>query len=254
MGAKEMFSLPVMVDASLAVEKLRVAAQVRQSHLKLRERTDPETDELCKRLVGLEEFIDGRVAYLIKNHPAYGWFSKVKGVGRENIGKVVATVDIERATTISALWKYAGFSVENGASERRVKGEKLHYNSQLRSMCWRLASSLLKAKGKFYEYYLKEKDKYYQRFENRSVKIVPATSLPKKDGKRYEPEGMISEGHVHNMALRKMIKLFLSSLWLVWREAEGLPVTSPYPIDRLGHDSLIDPWRMTDKKARGRDD
>ena len=56
---------------------------------------------------------------------------------------------------------------------------------------------------KFGAYYLKEKDKYYQKYENRGVKIVPATSLPlDKDGKRYEPEGMISVGHVHNQALK----------------------------------------------------
>lgn len=248
MVAKEMSSLSALVDASLAVEKLRVASQVRQTHLKLQDRVDPETDELCKRLVNLEGYIDGRVAILIKGHPAYDWFSKVKGVGKENIGKVVATIDIKRADTISALWRYAGFSVENGASPKRVKGEKLHYNSQLRSMCWRLAGSLLRAKGKFYDYYLKEKDKYYQKYENRGVKIVPATSLPKKDGKRYEPEDMISEGHVHNQALRKMIKLFLSSLWLVWRESEGLPITDPYAVGQLEHKHKISPWDMVDKR------
>ncbi len=77
---------------------------------------------------------------------------------------------------------------------------------------------------------------------------MPATKLPKdKNGKRYEPEGIISAGHVHNQALRKMIKLFLACLWLKWREAEGLPVTKPYAIDKLGHNSYIDPWEMVDR-------
>ncbi len=32
------------------------------------------------------------------------------------------------------------------------------------------------------------------------MSIVPATSLPKdKDGKRYDPDGVMAEGHVHNM-------------------------------------------------------
>jgi len=30
------------------------------------------------------------------------------------------------------------------------------------------------------------------------------------------------------MAMRKMIKLFLSHLWLIWRKAEGLSITAPY--------------------------
>ena len=243
-------ALATMVDAALAIEKLRVAAEVGITHLALQGREDPERNELHRRLKDLEDFVDGRVAYLIQGHPAYCWFSRVKGVGKENIGKVVGLIDIEKADTISALWKFSGFApTKEGKAMRRVKGGgKLEYNSQLRSMCWRLVSSLLRAKGKFYKYYLKEKDKYYQRCENEGIKIVPATSLPKDtDGKRYESDTMISEGHVHNMALRKTTKLFLASLWLVWRKEEGLPVTNPYAIDILKHNSLIDPWEMVDR-------
>ena len=243
--------LPTLVDAALSIEKLRVASEVRQSHLALQGKQDPETDELHRRVKDLEDFVDGRVADLIKAHPAYPWFSRVKGVGKENIAKVVGLIDIGRSVHISSLWKFAGFSVEDGIAPKRQRGGgKLEYNSQLRSMCWRVGSSLLRAKGKFYDYYLKEKDKYYQKYENQGIKIVPATSLPKdKDGKRYEPEGMISEGHVHNQAMRKMVKLFLASLWVVWREAEGLALTKPYAIDKLGHNSYIDPWEMVDKQA-----
>jgi len=235
------------VDATLAIEKQRVASEVRQSHLALQGRSDPETDELHRRIKDLEDYIDGRIADLLKAHPAYPWFSKVKGIGKENIGKVVGQVDIERATTISALWKFAGFSVENGKAPKRAKGEKLSYNSQLRSMCWRLGSSLLRARGKFYDYYLAQKAVYVQRYENQGRAIVPATALPKIEGKKQETDSIISEGHVHNQALRKMIKLFLACLWLTWREAEGLPVTKPYAIDKLGHDSFIDPWEMVDR-------
>lgn len=239
--------LTILVDATLAIEKQRVASEVRQSHLALQGRSDPETDELHRRIKDLEDYIDGRIADLLKAHPAYPWFSKVKGIGKENIGKVVGQVDIERATTISALWKFAGFSVENGKAPKRAKGEKLSYNSQLRSMCWRLGSSLLRARGKFYNYYLAQKDAYIQRYENQGRTIVPATALPKVDGKKKETDSVISEGHVHNQALRKMIKLFLACLWLTWREAEGLPVTKPYAIDKLGHNSFIDPWEMVDR-------
>lgn len=241
--------LPTLVDAALTIEKLRVASEVRQSHLARQGKQDPETDELHRRVKDLEDFVDGRVANLIKAHSAYHWFSRIKGIGKENIGKVIGLININMAEYVSSLWKFAGFSVEDGAAPKRRKGGgKLEYNSQLRSMCWRLGSSLLRARGKYYGYYLREKDKYYQRYEGQGVKIVPATSLPKdKNGKRYEPDDMIAEGHVHNRAMRKMIKLFLGHLWIVWREAEGLPVSKPYAIDQLGHNSYIDPWEMTDR-------
>lgn len=59
---------------------------------------------------------------------------------------------------------------------------------------------------------------------------------------------MLWLGHLDAMALRKMTKLFLSCLWLVWREAEGLPTRDPYPIERKGHTSLISPWEMVDRE------
>ena len=243
-----MDTLSALVDAALSIEKVRVRTQVRKTHLQLDGRKDPETDALLERLVNVESYVDGRVATIVEAHPAYDWFSQVKGVGKENIAKVIGMVDISRAETISALWKFAGFSVEDGKAPKRVKGGgKLSYNSQLRSMCWRLGSSLLRAKGKFYDYYLAQKDSYVSKYEHQGYRIISAAKLPSKEGKRYEPEGIISEGHIHYQALRKMIKLFLACLWLVWREAEGLPVTKPYAISKLGHNSFIEPWEMTDR-------
>ncbi len=247
MKVKQPMSLPALVDAALTIEKLRVSSEVRQSHLARHNEHDPETDELHRRIRSLEDYVDARVATLLKAHPAYPWFSRVKGVGGENIGKVVGLVDIEVATTPSALWKFAGYAPVDGKAEKRQKGAKLHYNSQLRSMSWRLANSLLRARGKFYDYYLAEKDKYQQRFHNEGKQIIPATQLPKDNGKRFEPSDLISEGHVHNMALRKMIKLFLALLWLTWREAEGLPTPTPYPVEYLGHSHVITPEEMCDR-------
>jgi len=243
--------LAALVDATLTIEKLRISSQIRQTHLKRQGTDDPETDELLRRIKTLELYVDGRIASLITSHPAFPWFSRVKGVGKENIGKVVALIDIEKATTISALWKYSGYAVDNGHAPRRIKGGgTLTYNSELRTMCWRLATSLLKANGKFHQYYLAQKDQYRQRYENEGIRIVPSAELPKnKDGKLFEPEGVISGGHLHQQALRKMIKLFLACLWLTWRKAEGLPLSRPYAIDHLHHNSMIEPCQMVDKEA-----
>lgn len=242
--------LPMLVDATLVIEKLRVQCQVRQSHLKLQGREDPETNDLFDRVQDLEGYVDDRIAELITRHPAYPWFRGVKGIGKENIAKIVGLVDIEKDDTASSLWAFCGFAPdpETGKAMRRQVGKKLTYNSQLRTMCWRLGSSLLRARGKYYDFYLVEKEKLEHRFEREEKSIVPASRLPTDErGKRREPDDMISEGHVHNMALRKMIKLFLAHLWVVWREGESLPVREPYAMEHLGHSSLINPWDMVDK-------
>jgi len=300
-----MDALSQLEDSKRAVERETTRLTIRLSHLKLQNRTDEETTKVLEKLVVVEDYIDGRIAVIIKHHPAYPWFSKVKGIGPENIAKCLGPlrikpqqgyrkneegklelVNLPFAATISAVWAFSGYAPgDDGKAMKPREGEVLHYNKELRSLWWRLGSSLLKAslrqkcsicgclvgqaniethkrkhaKGnrvilfttvgtsEFGRYYLQQKARLTEEHLNKGGKIVPATELPKKDGKKYEPEGTLSEGHVHNRALRKMIKLFQGCLFLVWREAEGLPPTKPYAIDKLGHNSMIEPWKMVDK-------
>jgi len=256
--------LPTLVDSQLSIEKIRVALQVRQSHLKLQEKEDLETDNLLNEVKELEDYVDKRVATLLKQHPAYPWFSRVLGIGPENIAKVVGLIEIEKAPTVSSLWKFAGFHVEeNGTAPKREPGKKLEYNSKLRSMCWRVGDSLIRARGKngpskFALYYYQEKEKYLARFKAEGRSIVPADKLPKVNGKKIENEDFISEGHIHAMAKRKMVKMFLSMLWVEWRKAESLPISEPYAIAHLeGHTRLRTPEEFLDKllvepKRKGR--
>ncbi|MCX6815612.1 MAG: hypothetical protein NT120_02050, partial [Candidatus Aenigmarchaeota archaeon] len=179
------------------------------------------------------------------------WFSRVKGIGNENIAKVIGLIDIRKADTVSALWKFAGYHVVNGKAPKREKGGgKLEYNSRLRTMCWRVGTSLIKAKGKFYEYYLAEKQKYIHRFESEGFEIVAAAELPSDKGKRHETDKIISEGHIHHMAFRKMMKLFLACLWEFWRVAEGLETRRLYVEEHLGHTDIIKPDEMVDRPLR----
>lgn len=53
--------------------------------------------------------------------------------------------------------------------------------------------------------------------------------------------------HLDKMARRKVAQLFLSHLWLVWREYEGLPVTMPWILrEGTGHTTFIEPPRVED--------
>jgi len=229
------------------VQKERVAAQVRKSHLEKNKKICDLTEGILKRAVDFEDWLNQEMKQIVKEHPANHWFSNVKGVGDLNIGKVLAYIDIKEASTISKLWRYAGFGCINGAAERRAKGEKLHFNKALKSMCWRLGKSLIRAKGKYYEFYKSEKERLLKREKEKGRKIVPSNKLPVKKGKHIETNEYIGLGHIDMMALRKTIKLFLSHLWLVWREAEKLPITKPYAHVILKHSNIINPLEMVEK-------
>lgn len=259
--------LGFLVKTQLAIEKIRVATQVRNTHLHFQNQNDAICEELQEMLKGVEDFVDKSVAEIMETHPAAPWFSQVKGIGYENIAKVIGLVRIKPdpenpqkkyAKTISSLWKFAGMHTENGKAPRVVRGKKLEFNKQLRSMVWRIGRSLCRARGPYYEYYLKQKAQYRAKFLERGFKIIPSEKLPYKlRGSRkvhYESDGVISIGHLDNLAKRKMAKLFLSHLWLVWREAEGLSITSLWVIAHGGHAHLIEPWEMVAAKKSSKQD
>lgn len=57
-------------------------------------------------------------------------------------------------------------------------------------------------------------------------------------------------GRINNMALRYTAKMFLSHLWQVWREMEGLETRLPYPVEYLGHTTILDPWDFIEDQAK----
>ncbi len=65
---------------------------------------------------------------------------------------------------------------------------------------------------------------------------------------KREPDGYLFLGHLHMMAMREMLKDFSICMWLVWREALGLPITQPYKVVKLNH-KPISPWKMVDREA-----
>jgi len=249
---KESTGMTFLVKTMLSVEKLRVGVQVRNTHLAKQNLRDPDTCELEEQLKGLEKFIDDRVGDYVDLHPAQPWFSRIRGIGRENIAKIVGLIDIDKITYVSSLWKWAGMHVVDGKSPQRRGGQKVDYNIQLRTMCWRMIRAFCLAQNKYYDWYIKEKAKYQRKFLEKGWKIIPASELPIDERhKKYEPEGIISEGHLDNMAKRKMIKMFLEHLFRVWREALGLPVTKPYVLEHGGgHHRYYSPWDFVDKPAK----
>jgi len=160
----------------------------------------------------LEKQLNEDIAEIVGYHPVFPLVSAIRGIGPGLAAKLIAMIDITRSPTVSALWRYAGQAVIDGAAEKPVKGQKLAYNKRLKTTCWLIAGSFLKSASPYRVIYDEARLLY----------------------DRTHPEW--TKGHSHNAALRKMSKLFLSHLWAAWRELEGLPVTPPY-IDRDGNDN-----------------
>lgn len=300
--------LAMLGDASMAAERVRIAAQIRLSHLAKRGETCEDTRDLMHRAQVLEEWVDGRLAAYLTAHPAAWWFTHVKGVGSENIAKVISRIEafgkwydpedemiplyvhrqpeeytfldratdktetkvgiwvagIERLTTPSKLRKLAGLV----PGVRKQSGRTLPYDDELRMLTWRLGASLIRATGKFYDFYGEYKGYLVRRETGAGHQIVPTPrkrmcfecnkEVVKKAAKfcpdcggplslKTEPEGVLYQGHLHEMASRRMRQLFMDLLWVAWRTGAGLPVRVPYPVEYSGHSRIITCEDMTDK-------
>ncbi len=288
----------VVSNAAITTEKVRIAAQVRLTHLAKRGNDCPFTREILRRAEEFEQWADATLAGLVRNHPTSHWTKRVKGTGGEAIGKVLGHIDnfgrfyelgdpmipscvkrlpievdgkklvwvegIERFPTPSKLHAYAGMK----PGQRREANKLLSFNDELRTMLWRLGVSLMKSKGKFYDFYHQYRMRLMARFMREHIKVLPtpktrfcvgcneekgvksARFCPKCGTElalKTEPPGFIWEGHVRQMCMRRMIKLFLDLLWAVWREAKDLPLRQPYAVEFLGHSTIITPWDMVDR-------
>jgi hypothetical protein len=64
-----------------------------------------------------------------------------------------------------------------------------------------------------------------------------------------------TKGHRHNDSLRIMTKIFLSHLWMKWRELDGLSVSKPYVHEVLEHTDYYAPeefgWAQKGEEPKG---
>lgn len=158
---------------------------------------------------------------------------KVKGLGPISVVALTVYIDLSKAATPSALWKYVG--LHTASHERYVKGEAGGGNKTLRTALYNTACVMMKlGEGGYRDVYDRTKLRLSQ-----SEKVV----------KTYNTEGKLIElpwretkpSHRHGAALRAIVKHLLADYWLVGRTMAGLPTVPLYAESMLGHTHIISP-------------
>ena len=193
---------------------------------------------------------------LVREHPLYDAFfntEQCKGIGEETAAACIALFDVYKARHAASFWKYAGLNpvqrvnkdgdiVVEGNSKKyteefeytdpktgEVKTKRgITYNPELKTIllgvtanniikcCIRVEKDENKKPTGIVTYYGYAVQ--YRDYKNRK--------------KQQHPDQ--SDGHIHNVAKRWMIRNFVRDLWVAWRTVEGLPVTVPYEQEFLG--------------------
>jgi len=216
-------TLRVLVDLrDRQIQKARIQFGNRLSALDNgTDEAGPEQREMVERWAStfetMEKQLDRDIQIMVKREPFFEELNSIKGIGPMYAAKLIALIDIERPPTASALWRYAGYAVIDGARERRRKGETSHYNVRLKAACFLITASFLKCGSPYCRVYHQAKDHYKQTHPDWTPK------------------------HLDYAARGNMIKRFLAHLWERWRILEGLPLRPPYVKEYLGHTSIDRP-------------
>jgi len=228
----EIRDLPQLTKTHDHILRARLGLEKRKKVLQ--ERGEPVGfDWLLGQVKKLERDLEDAIEMVYMRHPLYPYLKNIKGLGTELGGKLIGWIEgVERDgqkgiacfDTLSRFWAYLGW----GLPERRTSGQKTGYRPSLKGHMFKIARSFNMKGNQFYEkVYLPAKEAEASKF----VAVVQA----RKGQVKKLPPGVTTELHIHQRAVRKMIKMFLGCLYFKWREIEGLPTRSTYAEEYLSH-------------------
>jgi hypothetical protein len=173
------------------------------------------------------------------------WAYDQVGIGPVLASGLAAHIDIEKAQSISAVWKFAGLAP---GFDRKTKGTKLPYNARLKTLCWKLGESFVKVSGKPDATYGKlwaefKREEIARNDSGKYAEAATAELAAKKfkvaEVRKILESGRLTDAHLHARSKRRAVKIFLAHYWNVGRKAAGLAVREPYAKTILGHDGII---------------
>jgi len=175
-------------------------------------------EKYLKRFADLEQEVASDIEIQVRDHPMYNYITGVKGIGACLGAQILSQIDIREANTVSALWRYAGLGVDaEGKADRLKKGQKSVFNTRLKMVMYKVSTQFLRNRSPYTKFYYTAKEYY----------------------KQNRPDW--TKLHCDFAARRKMMKMFMSHLWEVYRKLEGLPTRELYVVEKLGHTNVISP-------------
>jgi len=178
----------------------------------------------------LEEIYESFTESVAKEDPLIRVLTAVRGVSHTSASKMLAYIDINKADTVSKLWRFCGYAVIDGQAEKPQKGEKRHYSSRMKKYLYQIGAQFLRNRARYALIYYVSRYRYEQERPN------------------WTPMRR------HLAAMRRMVKVYLCHLWELWREAEGLPVRPIYAHERMGHTFIYDrDWFWSGEELKDED-
>lgn len=254
-----------LVGMYMSFQKVRKSSRSRESALESgRAAGDPFLVTAFKEELERNEKNCKRALLAYALHSDLGrWCMSHKGIAEVIAAGLMAHIDLTRAETAGAIWRFAGLM----PPEEIVweEGEKRPWNAALKSLLWNMAECFKRASaypGCFYGEMYKARKLVEQQWNatGKLAKVARARlERAKEKGWRISPEqrrlwsaGRVQDRGLDLRAMRYVEKIFLSHYHEVGRTLLGLPIRKPFALEHCpGHTDYIPPpnWDAVNKKV-----
>jgi hypothetical protein len=188
-----------------------------------------------------------RVTKIAENHPLWQRLGGIKGFSAYQMALVMSHIkDVGRFDTPSRLCVYAGVSEIKGMAITKANLNKIkkHYadqgkefkgfNTEFSGRMFVIVDCLMRSRGYFYHMYKGIRERLVKRIANQQESEMKGNKALMK-GKKNQSVELFTDKNAKRRVARTLLHLF----WTEWRTMNNLPVRVPYPVDYLGHSSVI---------------
>ena len=225
-------------------DRIRSSNQMRQ----MAEEPHLVLEWLATQSTVLEKNIHAALDVYSNAHPIGKRMRTVVGVGPVISAGLLAHIDIERAKTAGAVWRFAGLD----PTLEWKKGQKRPFNANLKTLCWKLGESFVKVSGNpnavYGLIYKERKEQEVAKNEAGDFAEQAKEKLEKynigktTDAYKAYSTGKLPPAHVHGKARRYAVKMFLSHLHEIWYEHHhGEAPPAPYVMAHAEHVHKLEP-------------
>ncbi len=237
-----------MVDAYYSVQKQRVGmGNLRKA---MAEEGEPNltVEWLGQQAVALENSIRRAMDIYSSSTTVGEWSKSITGIGPVLAAGLMAHIDIERAQTAGAIWRFAGYD----PTSVWEKGKKRPFNARLKVLCWKIGQSFIKVQNHetdvYGKVYAQRRAQEEERNDSGAYAELAASTLEERNFKgdtvtraAYKA-GRLPDGRIQHRASRVAVKLFLAHWHAVaYRSHFGKQEPLPYVIEHGGHVHHLQP-------------
>jgi hypothetical protein len=219
-----------------------------------------ESKETISLLAAADKALELEIAKWITDyavaHPMWSYFKSVKGIGPIIAAGLLAHIDINKCPTVGHIYQFAGIA-GNGQKPWLKKTLRPH-NAKLKTLCWKIGQSFMKAGGYYGDVYRARKVYEIERNERGDLAAQAENKLKTNnygkttDAYKHYKAGRLPPAQIDARARRYAVKLFLAHFWEVWYRVHfGKAPPLPYPIAHLDHAHYIPPPGIATDEAMG---